>query len=94
MANLKVDLLNELNNKKMYAELELVRLAGDPNMNYEVKIASMHAQLDKISLLNSDVNLVGQYFAEPQPQPAPVAAGAPVPNAPQGGVHPGQSHGE
>jgi len=86
MANLKLDLLNKLRNDKYYTELELVRLAQDPNMNYAWKIGKMKIKLDKLSLLNSDMGLVEQYFQEP----APVAAQAP----PAGQVHPGQTHGE
>jgi hypothetical protein len=96
MANLKLDLLNKLNNDKYYEELELVRLAQDPNTNYKEKIDDMAFRLANIALLNAQVGLVAQYFQEP-PAPAQVnAAGAPanVANAPTGQVHAGQSHGE
>ena len=92
MANLKLDLKNKLNNDKYYQELELVRLAQDPNTNYEGKVASMQFQLQQIALLNAELGLVEQYFQEPVATPAPM--GAPVTNAPQGNVHPGQTHGE
>ena len=39
MANLKLDLINKLNNDKYYEELELVRLAQDPNTNYKENLA-------------------------------------------------------
>jgi hypothetical protein len=96
MPNLKIDLLDKLQKDKYYAELELVRLAADPNMNYKDKVEQMQWKLDGIALLNADMNLVEQYFKEPQPAPqaAPPQAGAPVANAPQGAVHPGQTHGE
>jgi hypothetical protein len=92
MANLKLDLLNKLRNDKYYEELELVRLAQDPNMYYKEKIDRMSDRLASISLLNSQMGLAEQYFQEP----APVAttAGAPVINQPAGQVHPGQTHGE
>jgi hypothetical protein len=90
MANLKLDLLNKLNNDKYFEEMELVRLAGDPNMNYKQKVEEMSWKLSSIALLNAQLGLVGQYFPE-QPQVAPQAAPQ---TAPQGQVHQGQSHGE
>jgi hypothetical protein len=91
MANLKLDLLNKLRNDKYYAELELVRLAQEPNMNYKDKIDLMTYKLGEISLLNANMGLAEQYFQEPVQAPA---AGAPVQAQPQGQVHPGQTHGE
>lgn len=90
MANLKLDLLNKINNEKYFEELELVRLAQDPNMNYKEKVESMSYRLANIAVLNAQLGLVGQYF--PEQQPAPM--GAPVQQAPQGQVHQGQTHGE
>lgn len=92
MANLKLDLLNKLRNDKYYAELELVRLAQDPNCNYQGKINQMQDKLNEIALLNPDMGLVEQYFQEPAPVAAPAPTGAPV--NPAGQVHPGQTHGE
>jgi len=78
MANLKLDLVNKLNNDKYYEELELVRLAQDPNTNYKNKIDAMSIQLEKLAVLNAQIGLVGQYFQEPpQAAPAAVPAGAP-----------------
>ena len=95
MANLKLDLLNKLRNDKYYAEIELVRLAGDPNMNYEWKINEMQGKLNEIALLNANMGLVEQYFQEPAPVAAPAPQASPIPqNAPAGVVHPGQTHGE
>jgi len=95
MANLKLDLLNKLNNDKYYEELELVRLAQDPNTNYKEKIEAMSYKLANLSLLNAQIGLVGQYFQEPpQAAPANVPQGAPVQQQPQGQVHQGQTHGE
>lgn len=88
MANLKLDLINKLNNDKYYEELELVRLAQDPNTNYKDKIDAMTYRLERLSILNAQLGLVGQYFQEP------VAEQAPVPQAPAGQVHQGQTHGE
>jgi hypothetical protein len=97
MANLKLDLLNKLRNDKYYEELELVRLAQDPNTNYKGKIDAMAFQLEKLAILNASMGLVEQYFQE-QPQQAPVQQVAPeqvpVGGAPAGKVHPGQTHGE
>jgi hypothetical protein len=89
MANLKLDLLNKLRNDKYYEELELVRLASDPNMNYKDKIDAMTYRLERLSILNAEMGLAEQYFQEP----APAAMPQPQPQ-PQGQVHPGQTHGE
>jgi hypothetical protein len=78
-----------LRNDKYYDELELVRLAQDPNMNYKVKIEQMSALLANLSVLNAQMGLAEQYFQEPVAAPAPVPQGAPA-----GQVHAGQTHGE
>jgi hypothetical protein len=94
MANVKQDLMNRLGTEKYYAELELGRLAADPNMNYEEKIVNMAFKLEKIAVLNGQIGLANQYFPEVQP---PVVAAAPAqpPTQPAGGVvHPGQTFGE
>lgn len=97
MANLKLDLINKLNNEKFYAELELVRLAQKPDMNYRTKIDSMNLELEILAMTNAKLGLVEQYFQEPA-QGAPVAGevaqAAPAQAAPAGKVHQGQSHGE
>jgi hypothetical protein len=95
MANLKLDLVNKLNNDKYYEELELVRLAQEPNMNYREKIESMAYRLEKLAIINAQIGLVAQYFQEPQQgAPANAPQGEPVAQAPQGRVHQGQTHGE
>ncbi len=96
MVNLKLDLVNKLNNEKYYEELELVRLAQEPNMNYKEKIDAMSYRLQNLALLNAQIGLVAQYFQEPQQggAPANVPQGEPVAQAPQGKVHQGQTHGE
>lgn len=101
MADLKLDLVNKLNNEKYYEEIELIRLAGDPNMNYKDKIDTMSFKLGTITLLNAKIGLIEQYFQEPTHQNAPAPAGekvaatpAPEGQVPQGQVHRGQSHGE
>ena len=91
MANLKLDLINKLNNDKYYEELELVRLAQDPNTNYKEKIDAMAYRLGELALLNAQLGLVNQYFQEP-PQTAP--ANVLAQGAPAGQVHQGQTHGE
>jgi len=90
MANLKLDLLNKLRNDKYYKEIEFVRLAQDPNMNYEEKIYEMDRILEIIALINIKMGLAEQYFQEPAAQPQ----GQQVQNVPAGQVHPGQTHGE
>lgn len=104
MANLKLDLLNKLRNDKYYKEMELVRLAQEPNMCYEEKIDNMILLLDKLHILNGQMLLMEQYFQEQEQAPAgqppapgqapPAPPAAPVENKPAGKVHPGQSHGE
>lgn len=91
MANLKLDLLNKLRNDKYYEEIELVRLAQDPNMNYKDKIDNMSYRLSTLSLINAEMGLVEQYFQEPVAAQQPVPQGQPVP---QVQVHQGQTHGE
>jgi len=88
--------LNKINNEKYYEEIELVRLAQEPNMNYKEKIDNMQFRLRQIVLLNAELGLVEQYFKEPAPQVAPQVApqGEPVAQVPKGQVHQGQSHGE
>ena len=78
MANLKLDLQNRLNNQKFFAELELVRLAQEPAMNYEQKIEQMDFQLQQLAVVNAKIGLVDQYFQEP----VAGAPGAPVVGAP------------
>ena len=107
MANLKADLLNELRNQKYYEELELLRLAQDPGMNYKSKILQLVGVLEKVAILNNQIGLADGYFQEQQP--APVDTPVPNPNVPEApveevpqeaapapapAVHPGQSHGE
>ena len=95
MANLKLDLINKLNNEKYYAEMEFIRLAQEPNMYYKKKIEDMSVILDDIATTNSQLELVEQYFKEKAPTKAPQ-------NKPQGEqpvippvkTHQGQSHGE
>lgn len=97
MANLKLDLLNKINNEKYFEEMELIRLAQEPNMNYRDKIESMTYRLEKIALLNAEIGLVNQYFQDPSEQqqmPMQQAPQMPMQQAPQQFVHQGQSHGE
>lgn len=93
MANLKVDLLNKLSNDKYYEEMELVRLAQEPNMYYKQKIDEMGGRLRELALLNSQIALIEQYFKDPQPAEQPQELN-PVQQKPAGNVHQGQSHGE
>jgi hypothetical protein len=98
MANLKVDLLNELRNQKYFGEIELIRLAGDPTMNYKAKIAELDSTLTEIALVNQKIGLAEMYFQEPVAAPAPAPQADPSvtqpPVAPAPAVLPGQSHGE
>lgn len=80
MANLKLDLLNKVNNEKYFAELELVRLAQEPNMNYQDKIESMDKILGDIAIMNAKLGGVDQYFKDEKPvAPTPTAPTAPAP---------------
>jgi transposase len=83
MANLKLDLLNKIRNDKYYKELELVRLAQDSNVEYLKKINTIQLLLQSIAMLNSEIELIEQYFKQPVQQPV---------QQPQG--HQGQSHRE
>lgn len=91
MANVKQDLLNKIGIDKYYAELELGRLAADPNMNYQDKINGMTYLLERLAILNGQIGLAGQYF--PDQVVAPQQVNVSQPPAPAA-AHPGQSHGE
>jgi len=91
MANLKLDLLNKLGNDKYYEEIELVRLAQDPDTNYKNKIDDMVLSLKNLAILNAQIGLIEQYFKEPV-QPEQINnSQTPVG---QTQVHQGQTHGE
>jgi len=96
MANLKLDLVNKLNDKKFHAELEFIRLAQEPSMNYKKKINNIQKQLKKLVFINAELGLVDQYFQEPEPAQAqanaPVSPPPPAPAPAQVNAHPGQSH--
>lgn len=95
MANLKLDLLNKVNNEKYFEELELVRLAQDPAMNYKDKIDQMSAVLANIAILNAQLGGIETYFKEPAPsQGEQVQQPAGVQQQVGAQVHPGQTHGE
>lgn len=65
MANLKVDFINKITNDKYFAELELARLAQEPNMNYKEKIDKMDILLEEIFLSNAKIELITkQYFID------------------------------
>lgn len=80
MANLKIDLANKLNNDKYFAEMELIRLAQEPNMNYKEKIEEMNFQLEMISASNSKIQLVDQYFNKPEIEAQNSTTSNPTPN--------------
>ena len=98
MANLKQDLLNNLGNDKYYAELELARLAQDPNMVYRVKIDDMSDILKELASLDLSMQLIEKYFQDqPAEQGNPQMQATqpnqqPQPEQPK--PHPGQTHGE
>jgi len=87
MANLKLDLLNKLKNEKYYSELEMIRLANEPNMNYKEKIDSLSDELENIVIIDAQTTLVEQYFKEPAPT-------TPDQKTEMKPVHKGQTHGE
>lgn len=91
MANLKKDLLNNLGNEKYYSELELARLAQDPNMVYKDKVEEMSLILKELALIDLSTQLAGKYFPDQQNEGQMTQQGQQdeKPN-----THPGQSHGE
>ena len=93
MPNLKLDLKNRIANEKFYDELEFIRLAGVPDMNYEEKVDTMQQLLENIAIQNAQLGLLEQYFQEP-PVPAPIVNAPALAPAPAGQVHPGQTFGE
>jgi hypothetical protein len=92
--NLKVDLINQLGTKKFYAEIELGRLAGDPNMNYKEKIDLMECKLGEIALVNGEMALAQQYFPDPAPAAPDQVKTDPASVVKPTTLLPGQSHGE
>jgi hypothetical protein len=91
MANLKIDLLNNLRNDKYFKEIELVRLAGDANMNYEIKINEIVHILSGISRIDDAIKLADKYFLEQQPQQN-ISNNVQQPISTH--IHNGQTHGE
>jgi len=87
MVNLKQDLIDTISRKKFFAELELGRLAQEPNMNYELKISLMEEKLQEIAISNSQIALANTYFPDAAPAPT-------QPNVAPTQVHNGQTHGE
>lgn len=99
MANLKQDLLNNLGNEKYYDELELARLASEPNMKYKQKVEEMSTILKRIASLDLATQLIGKYFQdqateEQGPATQPVQPQTQQQQANQSQPHPGQTHGE
>ncbi|MFW5847588.1 MAG: hypothetical protein ACOCVF_01535 [bacterium] len=95
MANLRADLLGDIRNDKYYAETELVRLAGSPNMNYKEKIIAIKEVIKEIALINSQIALAESYFQDENQQQAPQQPVEQVIQEPQKSQPlPGQSHGE
>ena len=88
MADLKQDLTNKLSNERYYDEIELARLASDPNIYYKEKVEKMSEILKRIANVNDALNLMDQYFSTAKPQQT-----NPKPQQTQT-VHAGQTHGE
>lgn len=89
MADLKQDLVNKINNDKYFAEVELVRLASEPNTNYKCKIDDMSKLLDEIALANIKIQLIENVYFKQQTTQT-------INSMPQQGgvIHNGQTHGE
>jgi hypothetical protein len=64
MANLKQDLLNELNNQKYYNEQELTRLYDDNSSSYKNKVNNILDVLQNIVLIDAKAQMVEFYFKE------------------------------
>jgi hypothetical protein len=95
MANLKQDLIDQLGRKKYFTELELGRLAQEPNMNYKLKIDLMEKKLQDIAIVNGQIALAQTYFPDPEQTKAPEQVVAnKVPVQPVAQPLPGQSHAE
>lgn len=87
MANLKIDLLNKSNNAKYFEELELMRLAQEPNMNYKQKLDEIDTVLGNIAMLNAKIGGIEQYFREEPSTKQPVAPVAPASTQQNGQTH-------
>lgn len=93
MADLKLDLTNKLKNDKYYVEMELIRLAQEPKMNYKDKIDLMADSLKDIAIINAQFGLIEEYFRLPEEQSTDQK---PVEQQPSqtSTIHAGQTHGE
>lgn len=80
---LQTDLVNKLTNDKFYKEIELQRLASEPNMNYETKINEMLSIIELISIIDSKLALIEKYFGN-RPEKELTT---PEANLPQGQTH-------
>lgn len=94
MANLKQDLIDQLGRKKYFTELELGRLAQEPNMNYKLKIDLMEKKLQDIAIVNGQIALAQTYFPDPVPVVPEQIATDKVPVQPVAQPLAGQSHAE
>lgn len=92
MANLKQDLLNNLGNEKYYDELELGRLASDPNMVYKEKVDEMTILLKELASIDLATQLIGKYFQEEDTNAGQPTQQGEQPQQPK--PHPGQTHSE
>lgn len=76
--NLKNDLLNKLTVDRQFKEVEFVRLANEPNMNYEDKINSMLFYAKEMATIDLQLNVINFYFkdqTQQTAQPAPAQNG-------------------
>lgn len=95
MVDLKLDLINNVKNDKYYRELELIRLASEPNMNYKKKIKLISNIIKKIALLNTQLELIDVYFKDEQQQNQQnVPKKSQQSPPPRENIHQGHSHGE
>jgi hypothetical protein len=74
--NLKNDLLDVIATKRQFKQAEFIRLANDPNTNYEDKVSHMLSLAEEIANCDLQVNVINFYFKDQQESaPAPAQNG-------------------
>lgn len=90
MANIKTDLLQQVEQDRYFAEMDLIALVSNQTLSYKDKLEQIGEVIEKIALINSRKGIIEQYFQEaPQgegePQGDPQTEEAPEAGVPSAG---------